>query len=479
MPSSAADGRPARGVLAWPTAGGSSCPATSSSSATTRGASWSTSTAAATATTSPAGWRRPRWRGATTTYGYDDRGLLATERSADGRPHLPLRRRRRADARSPTRTASRSASSTTPPGAARVEVGSRRQAGHLRLGRARSAHRRRPDRPDGTTHRATGSSTTRSGGRRGSTASRSSGTAPPPAACSASATSGTSGGATACSSPPTPTPGGTAGSSGDPWGDDGGTGVRLGYRGELALDNLLFLGSRVYDTRTRSFLSRDPLPSVPGTLAFAGVYTYAWCDPVNLVDPSGRRPLSDDEYAAFREQASKGFFRKVCEAMAEDPWGYLAKAAIVVGGAIVMGVAVATLGPVGVILAGAAVGAPQRRPQHRHRRRRLGRHRPLRAHRRGLRRRQRRPRPGSSRPPRPPRWASVPWPTPGSPPCRSTRWPRAGGGRLLPLGRRRPHGLGQGASSTGPWGPSAGRSGARWSSGSTSPARSTTGCGAA
>ena len=143
----------------------------------------------------------------------------------------------------------------------------------------------------------------------------------------------------------------------DPWGDDGGTGVRLGYRGELALDNLLFLGSRVYDTRTRSFLSRDPLPSVPGALAFAGVYAYAWCDPVNLVDPSGRRPLSDDEYAAFREQASKGIFRKAYEAVAEDPWGYLAKAAIVVGGAVVMGIAVATLGPVGVIVAGALVGA--------------------------------------------------------------------------------------------------------------------------
>jgi competence ComEA-like helix-hairpin-helix protein len=143
----------------------------------------------------------------------------------------------------------------------------------------------------------------------------------------------------------------------DPWGDDGGSGVRLGFRGELALDGLVFLGARVYDTRTRSFLSRDPLPPIPGALTFAGAYSYAWCDPVNFVDPSGQRPLSDEDYAAYREQASKGIFRKIGEAVADDPWKYLAKAAIVVGSIAVMAVATATLGPVGLVVAGAIVGA--------------------------------------------------------------------------------------------------------------------------
>ncbi|MDE0805177.1 MAG: helix-hairpin-helix domain-containing protein, partial [Acidimicrobiales bacterium] len=133
----------------------------------------------------------------------------------------------------------------------------------------------------------------------------------------------------------------------DPWGHDGGTGVRLGYRGELALDHLLFLGDRVYDTRSRCFLSRDPLPSVPGALTFAGVYSYAWCDPVNLVDPSGRRPLSDEEFDQFVDEQTKGLLDKI-------DWKQVAVIALTVTVAVV---ATATLGPIaGGMLAGAVMG---------------------------------------------------------------------------------------------------------------------------
>ena len=136
----------------------------------------------------------------------------------------------------------------------------------------------------------------------------------------------------------------------DPWGDDGGSGLRLGYRGALALDGLLFLGARVYDTRTRSFLSRDPLPSVPGNVTYAGVYSYAWCDPVNLVDPSGMRPLTDEQYNEIREQESNGFFKR--------HWKTIAKAAVIVGSIVAIAAATVLLpGIGGAIVAGAIVGA--------------------------------------------------------------------------------------------------------------------------
>lgn len=135
----------------------------------------------------------------------------------------------------------------------------------------------------------------------------------------------------------------------DPWGDDGGEGLRIGYRGALALDGLLFLGARVYDTRTRCFLSRDPLPSVPGRVTFAGVYSYAWCDPVNLVDPSGLRPLSDEEYDKIREEEANGFFKR--------HWKTIAKAAIIVGSIVAIAAATVLLpGIGGAIVAGAIVG---------------------------------------------------------------------------------------------------------------------------
>ena len=140
----------------------------------------------------------------------------------------------------------------------------------------------------------------------------------------------------------------------DPWGDDGGTGVRVGYRGALAVDGLLLLGDRAYDTHTRSFLSRDPLPPVTGRLAFAGPYVYAGNDPVNLVDPTGRRPLSDDEYNAWKEANTKGFIREAGEWVA-DNWETIAKVAIVAVGAVAMAALVASGVGLPLLIAGGAL----------------------------------------------------------------------------------------------------------------------------
>ena len=69
---------------------------------------------------------------------------------------------------------------------------------------------------------------------------------------------------------------------------------------------MTLLGARVYDPRTRQFLSTDPLMTVPGSNGGASAYTYAWQDPVNFVDPTGLRPVSKEEYDAIRKREEQG-----------------------------------------------------------------------------------------------------------------------------------------------------------------------------
>jgi len=134
---------------------------------------------------------------------------------------------------------------------------------------------------------------------------------------------------------------GSPGGSHDPWGlavPDGSAGrpaqaaTGLGFHGELMVDGLLWQRARVLDPGTRSFLSPDPLEHLPGTPAAANPYHYAWNDPVGLLDPTGLRPLSDDEYNAYRTQAAKGMFGKAWDNIRHDPWGSLAAAAVIGAG---------------------------------------------------------------------------------------------------------------------------------------------------
>ncbi len=69
----------------------------------------------------------------------------------------------------------------------------------------------------------------------------------------------------------------------------------FGCRGELHLDQLIYLRARDYDPATGTFLTRDPLDGVDGTPTVANGYHYADNDPVNKTDPLGLRP-EDGEF---------------------------------------------------------------------------------------------------------------------------------------------------------------------------------------
>lgn len=118
-----------------------------------------------------------------------------------------------------------------------------------------------------------------------------------------------------------------------------------GGRGPLRIGPLTFLGARVHDAVSRQFLTPDPVPAVPGSNGAASACTYAWHDPVNLVDPTGFRPISVAEFDAIRAREESGRLGMAWEAVVDDPWGSLLMA-----GVVVAGVALVATG------AGAAVG---------------------------------------------------------------------------------------------------------------------------
>jgi len=98
----------------------------------------------------------------------------------------------------------------------------------------------------------------------------------------------------------------------DPWGaarDAGGglgSGLGLGYRGEVEFDGETWLRRRVYQAATRSFPQPDPYPPEPGTASAANPYHYAANDPIGRADPLGLHPISEKELNAIRNRMDRG-----------------------------------------------------------------------------------------------------------------------------------------------------------------------------
>lgn len=122
--------------------------------------------------------------------------------------------------------------------------------------------------------------------------------------------------------------------------------------------SLDWMGARVYDPVTRSFLSTDPLEPVAGVAWAGNPYSYAGNDPLGLVDPWGLRPVSEEDLKVY-QQASNGALQNAAASATDwvkDNWEYIAAGAMIVAGVAVMCTGVG--GPIGAaVIAGALTSA--------------------------------------------------------------------------------------------------------------------------
>lgn len=81
-------------------------------------------------------------------------------------------------------------------------------------------------------------------------------------------------------------------------------GLGLGPGGEPRIAGTEWLGARVLDPASRSFLSPDPVEPTVGAGWAANPYSYAGNNPVNLFDPAGLHPLTSEELDSYRKANS-------------------------------------------------------------------------------------------------------------------------------------------------------------------------------
>ncbi len=103
--------------------------------------------------------------------------------------------------------------------------------------------------------------------------------------------------------------------------------VRLGYRGEITLDNQLYLRARSYQPTLGRFGTRDVVPGIAGSTTLSDAYHYGDNTPLMMADPSGRTAIGDSN-----------FDTKASDARVDDPRQVAAR-----GGARISPNSVATL----------------------------------------------------------------------------------------------------------------------------------------
>ncbi|EPD29496.1 RHS repeat-associated core domain-containing protein [Gleimia europaea] len=125
--------------------------------------------------------------------------------------------------------------------------------------------------------------------------------------------------------------------------------LRLTAGGQIAIAGLEWMGARLCDPNTASFLTQDPVAAPPATLWAANAYNYAANTPLNLTDPYGLSPITDSDISAltaYNDNRNRGI-----GGFAADNWEYA-----LAGAAIIGGVALAATGVGGILVAGARAG---------------------------------------------------------------------------------------------------------------------------
>ena len=130
-------------------------------------------------------------------------------------------------------------------------------------------------------------------------------------------------------------------------------GISLTGNGGLDVAGLEWLGARAYDPAARGFLSTDPLAPVLGAGWDGNPYAYAGNNPLNASDPTGLRPLTDEELKAY-DGSSRGASAAAGD-WGKDNWEYVVGGAAIVGGAALMFVPGGQLAGAGLISFGADV----------------------------------------------------------------------------------------------------------------------------